>query len=156
MRLLFQQRLFSWFDSYDVYDQEGNTVYTVKGQLSWGHRLQIYDARGQHLGTVQERGISLLPKFDLYLGDWLAGTLKKELTFLRPRFTLNCNGWVIQGDLWQWNYQVTEGGRTVMSLSKELWNWSDTYQMDIPRPGDALLCLMIVLAIDAGKCSWGG
>ena len=44
MRLLFKQRLFSWFDSYDIFDEEGNTVYTVKGELSWGHRLQIYDA----------------------------------------------------------------------------------------------------------------
>ena len=28
MRLLFRQRLFSWFDSYDIYDEAGNTVYT--------------------------------------------------------------------------------------------------------------------------------
>ena len=39
-----------------------------------------------------------------------------------------------------------------MRLSKELWNWTDTYSMDIDRPEDALYCLMIVLAIDAVKC----
>ena len=44
MKLLFKQRLFSWFDSYDIYDEAGNTVYVVKGQLSWGHKLVIYDA----------------------------------------------------------------------------------------------------------------
>ena len=44
MKLLFKQRLFSWFDSYDIYDEAGNTVYGVKGQLSWGHKLVIYDA----------------------------------------------------------------------------------------------------------------
>ena len=38
MKLLFKQRLFSWFDSYDIYDEAGNTVYVVKGQLSWGHK----------------------------------------------------------------------------------------------------------------------
>ena len=32
MKLLFKQRLFSWFDSYDIYDEFGNTVYVVKGQ----------------------------------------------------------------------------------------------------------------------------
>ena len=26
MKLLFKQRLFSWFDSYDIYDEFGNTV----------------------------------------------------------------------------------------------------------------------------------
>ena len=31
MKLLFKQRLFSWFDSYDIYDEAGNTVYVVKG-----------------------------------------------------------------------------------------------------------------------------
>lgn len=35
MKLLFKQRLFSWFDSYDIYNEVGDTVYTVKGQLSW-------------------------------------------------------------------------------------------------------------------------
>lgn len=28
MRLLFKQRFFSWFDSYDIYDEDGNTVFT--------------------------------------------------------------------------------------------------------------------------------
>ena len=30
MKLLFKQRLFTWFDSYDIYDENGNTVYTVE------------------------------------------------------------------------------------------------------------------------------
>ena len=50
MKLLFKQRLFSWFDSYDIYDEAGNTVYVVKGQLFWGHKLVIYDAYGNEVG----------------------------------------------------------------------------------------------------------
>ena len=46
MKLLFKQRFFSWFDSYDIYNEAGETVYTVQGQLAWGHCLKIYDARG--------------------------------------------------------------------------------------------------------------
>ena len=41
MKLMFKQRLFSWLDSYDVFDRDGSAVYTVKGELRWGHRLQI-------------------------------------------------------------------------------------------------------------------
>ena len=44
MKLLFKQRAFTWFDSYDIYDENENTVYVVKGQLSWGHCLKIFDA----------------------------------------------------------------------------------------------------------------
>lgn len=55
MRLLFRQRMFSWFDSYDIYDENGNTVYVVKGQLSWGHLLNIYDAYENKLGCVKQQ-----------------------------------------------------------------------------------------------------
>ena len=34
MKLLFKQRFFSWFDSYDIYNEAGDVVYTVKGQPS--------------------------------------------------------------------------------------------------------------------------
>jgi len=153
MELLFRQRLFSWFDSYDVFDPEGNTVFTVKGELSWGHRLQIYDAGGRHLGTVQERVLTWLPKFQLYTGGRLAGVLTKEFTLFRPKFSLDCNGWTVEGDFLGWDYRVMDGSRVVMALQKQVWNWTDTYRMDIALPEDALLCLMVVLAIDAAKCS---
>ena len=32
MKLLFKQRFFSWFDSYDIYDEAGNTMFVVKGE----------------------------------------------------------------------------------------------------------------------------
>ena len=51
MKLLFKQRMFSWFDSYDIYYENGEAAYTVKGQLSWGHCLKIFDARGTEVST---------------------------------------------------------------------------------------------------------
>ena len=81
MKLLFQQRFFSWFDSYDIYDEDGNTVYVVKGQLSWGHCLKVFDASGQELGTVKEKILTWLPKFELYEGSSYVGCIGKELSF---------------------------------------------------------------------------
>ena len=69
MKLLFKQRLFSWFDSYDIYNEVGDTVYTVKGQLSWGHCLKIYDANNNEIGTVQEKVLTFFPKIEMYKGD---------------------------------------------------------------------------------------
>ena len=143
MRLLFRQRFFSWFDSYDIYDEAGNTVYIVEGKLSWGHRLEIYDAGHNHLGTVKEEVLTFLPRFALYQGEAYIGAIKKEFSLFTPRFTLDCQGW-----------QVTDaGGGFIMSASKELFHLTDTYVIDVPDLGNALLALMIVLAIDAAKCS---
>ena len=156
MKLLFKQRLFSWLDSYDIYNEYGETAFTVEGKLAWGHKLEVLDPSGRHLGTVKEEVLTFLPRFALYLGEEYIGQIKKELTFFKPSFTLDCRDWQVSGDWLEWDYQVTDGqGRTVMTARKELFHWTDTYVMDIERDEDALLCLMIVLAIDAAKCSGG-
>ena len=153
MKLLFKQRAFTWFDSYDIFDEAGNTVYTVQGRLAWGHRLEISDAAGNYLGQVRQEVLTFRPRFSLFIGENRVGQLRKEFALFKPVFTLDCNGWEIEGNFWEWDYRVTEGSRIVMTVSKELFHWTDTYQMDIADPRDALLCLMIVLAIDAEKCS---
>ena len=99
MRLLFRQRLFSWFDSYDIYDEAGNTVYTVEGKLAWGHCLHILNAAGDHIGTVREQVLTFLPKFELYIQDQYVGCIQKEFTFFTPKFDIDCNGWQCGGRL---------------------------------------------------------
>ena len=118
MKLLFRQRAFSWFDSYDIYDENENTVYVVKGQLSWGHCLKIYDPEEQQeLGTVKEEILTWLPKFELYEGETCIGTLKKELTFFKPKYNIDFNGWHVEGDVFEWDYTITgPDGGTVFSL----------------------------------------
>lgn len=154
MRLLFKQRMFSWFDSYDIYDEQGQTALIVQGQLSWGHCLRIMTPDGVPIGTVKEVVLSFLPRFDLYLGEQVVGTLRKELTFFKPKFELDCNDWTVQGDWMEWDYSIVgPAGDNVASVSKQLFNWTDTYVIDVPDPANAILALMIVLAIDAEKCS---
>ena len=99
MKLLFKQRLFSWFDSYDIYDEAGNTVYVVKGQLSWGHKLVIYDAYGNEVGMVVQKVLTFLPKFEIYKNGSYIGCLSKEFSFLTPHYNIDYNGWAILQDV---------------------------------------------------------
>lgn len=154
MKLLFKQRFFSWFDSYDVYDESGNTLYTVKGQLDWGHCLKIYDAADREVGTVKEEILTFLPKFNIYNNQAYLGCIRKEFSFFVPRFTVEFNGWQVEGDFFEWDYAIqTAQGAPVATVSKELFRWTDTYVIDVNDPADALYALMLVLAIDAEKCS---
>lgn len=154
MKLLFKQRLFSWFDSYDIYDEQKNTVYVVKGKISWGHCLKIYDARGHELGTVKERVLTFLPKFEVYLGKQYLGCINKELSLFKPKYDIDYNGWHIDGNFWEWDYNIiSKTGSTIATISKDLLHLTDTYIIDVKNPADALTVLMFVLAIDAEKCS---
>ena len=157
MKLLFKQRLFSWFDSYDIYDEAGNTVFTVKGAVSWGHLLRIYDANGNKLGYIQERVFSFLPKFEMYIGDSYVGSINREFTLFTPRYNIEYNGWQVEGDWFEWDYMILDAhGGAVATIAKEIWSFTDTYSIDVEKPSDALCALMLVLAIDAEKCSRRG
>ncbi len=154
MKLLFKQRFFSWFDSYDVYNEAGEAVYTVAGQISWGHCLKVFDANGNELATLKEKVFAFLPQFDIYINDTCVGCIKKEFTFFKPKFHISFNNWNVEGSLWEWDYNVIDSrGETVATVSKEIFKLTDTYVIYVENPADALNALMLVLAIDAEKCS---
>lgn len=154
MKLLFKQRFFSWFDSYDIYNEVGDTVYTVKGQLSWGHCLKIYDANNNEIGTVQEKVLTFFPKFEMYKGNEYIGCITKQFSFFKPKFSIDYNGWDVNGDFFEWDYTITGVlGEKIATVSKELLNLTDTYVIDLREADDSLCALMLVLAIDAEKCS---
>ncbi len=154
MKLLFKQRLFSWFDSYDIYNENGETVFTVQGQLSWGHCLKIFDSSGNEIGTVKQKVLTFMPKFEIYLGDSYYGSINKEFTFFKPKYNIDFNGWTVDGDLFEWDYSIfNQRGECAAVISKQIWNWTDTYIIDVREEKDALCTLMLVLAIDAEKCS---
>ena len=154
MRLWFKQRFFSWFDSYDIYDEEGNVVYTVEGQLAWGHCLHVLDRERNHIGTLWEDVSAILRRYEMYLGETLAGTIQREATFIRPYYEIDCCGWQVDGDLFGWDYTVkTLYGNVIATISWEMDKMTDAYVVQVEDARDALLVLMMVLALDADKCS---
>lgn len=154
MKLLFKQRFFSWFDSYDIYDEAGHPVYEVKGQLAWGHCLKIFDVHGLELGVVKQKVLSMMPTFEIYMQNQYVGRIRREFVPFKPSYNIDFNGWHIEGDFFEWDYEITGAdGSCVATISKQLFHMTDTYVIDVNRPGDALAALMLVLAIDAEKCS---
>jgi len=152
MKLYFKQRFFTWFDSYDIYNEAGETVYTVEGQLAWGRCLHIMNASGEHIATLKQELFTFLPEFSLYEGDTRIGSVCKEFSFFKPSFSIDFRGWHADGDFFEWDYEILdENGRHVASIEKELFQLTDSYVIDVAHPADELHALMLVLAIDAEK-----
>jgi uncharacterized protein YxjI len=144
--------MFSWFDSYDIYNEAENKAFTVKGALAWGHLLKIYDVNGRELGRVKEKVFTFLPRFDIYKDSNLVGTISKKFSWWRPEFSLDFNGWTVVGDWCEWDYEVRDSdGGLVATVSKKFWKLTDTYEIDVFDDKNTLDVLMLVLAIDAEK-----
>ena len=154
MKLLFKQRFFSWFDSYDIYNENGETVYTVKGKLSWGHKLHILNNQSEHIATVKQAVLTFMPRFELYQGERCIGSLQKKISFFKPHYEIDFNGWSITGNFLEWDYNIVNAaGQVVATVNKEVFNFTDTYSIETVRDEDTLYALMVTLAIDAEKCS---
>lgn len=126
----------------------------MRGELAWGHLLRIYDAAGREVGYIKERVLTWFPKFEMYLGDSYVGCINKEFSLFTPRFNIDCNGWQVKGDFFEWDYDIVDArGGHIATVSKELFKFTDTYAIDVVSPDDAVCALMLVLAIDAEKCS---
>ena len=156
MKLYFKQRFFSWFDSYDIFYEDGSVAYTVKGKLSWGHKLVIYDMAGRECGLVKQKVLTFLPKLELYINGGYMGCIRRRFSFIHPKYEIDFNGWKVIGNFLEWNYTITDArGYVVAAVDKELFHLTDHYAIDVANPSDALPALMFTLAIDAEKCSRG-
>lgn len=155
MQLYIRQRMFSWTDSYDVYDETGKACYEVKTEFfSLGHRIHVYDKQtGREVGSIQEKLLTLMPQFQIVIDGRVCGTVRKELTFLRPRYHVDFRGWNVEGNFWGWDYRVTAGSTPIMTISKEIFNWTDAYALRYDNPANEMPGLLLVLAIDAANCS---
>lgn len=157
MQLYIRQRFFSWTDSYDVYDETGKARYEVKAELlTFGHQIHVYEkATGRELGAIHQRLFTFLPQFDIVIDGQVRGTVRKEFTLFHPCYNVDYRGWEVEGDFMGWDYRVMSGGRRVMTISKELFNWTDTYVLRYDNPADEMPGLLLVIAIDAANCSQG-
>ena len=52
-----------------------------------------------------------------------------------------------------WNYTISDSYHEIATISKELFHFTDVYVIDVHNSQDALYALLVVLAIDAEKCS---
>lgn len=154
MRLYMKQRVFSWTDAYDVYDEDGTVQYNVRADFfSLGHRLRVSDAEGNEIGVIREKVISVLPCFEIEIGGKPVGKIQKKFSFLNPRYEVDFCGWRVEGNIMGWEYDVYDGCSSVIHISKKLLSWGDTYSLEFANPEDRLNGLLLVIAIDAANCT---
>ncbi len=154
MELLIKQRVFSWSDTYDVYDESGEARYFVKAEiLALGHQIHVYDkASGREIGSIHQRFFTLTPEFEIVIDGQTVGTIRRKLTFFMPKYEVDFKGWEVEGDLFNWDYSVYHGDRQVMQIQKEWLTWGDTYVLRYGSALDEIPGLMLVIAIDAANC----
>ena len=157
MKLYIKQKVFTWGDKFTVKDINGNDRYYVEGEVfSWGKKLHVYDMNGNEAAFIQQKVFSFLPRYFVYVGDDQVAEIVKEFSFLFPRYSIEGLGWDIEGRFMAHDYEITQNGRPIVTISKEWMTWGDSYELDIADPKDEIVALAVVLTIDAVMASNSG
>lgn len=163
-RLIVGQKPYTFKESFSIFDERENVKYIVKGKLiSAKHNLTIYDSTGKKvLGRVKEKLISLRSPlsleahpadFDLEILDKKIGRMKSRFAFGKQKFEFSFNDWVVEGNILGLKYKLRSESETIMEVSQKVWNIGDTYFVDIAKPEEELLCVLVLLAIDSANAS---
>ena len=149
MKLYIKEKVFSWGDKFTVKDEAGRDKYFVEGEIfTWGKKLHVYDMAGNEVAFIKQEVWSFLPRYYVFCGDRMVAEIKKEFTLFFPRYTIEGLGWEIDGSFLEHEYQITQGGRQIVTITKEWMTWGDSYELDISDPLYEIVALAVVITID--------
>ena len=149
MKLYIREKVFSWGDKFYVKDAMGNDRYVVEGEIfSLGKKLHVYDMLGREVAFIKQELLTFLPCFRVHSCDGSQVQVRKEFSFLVPRYSIEGLGWEIEGSFWEHEYQIIQNGVPIVTITKEWMTWGDSYELDIANPADEILALAVVLTID--------
>jgi uncharacterized protein YxjI len=152
MRYQLKQKIWSWGNDFLINDSNSKPVFLVDGQVfSWGNKLSFQDMQQNELAFISQKLLTFMPKYEIHRNGNLFAEIVKEFSWFQSKFTLDVpgpNDYEIDGSFWEYEYRFTRGGRTVASVSKAYWSWSDTYGVDIIDGEDDVSFLATVVVID--------
>jgi len=148
MNLYMKQKVFSWRDKFAVKDEAERDRWFAQGEIfTLGRKLHVYDAAGAEVAFIRQKLLSFLPRYYIEIGG-REYEFVKELTLLRPRYTIRNLDWSVEGNFFEHDYAVSDSRGEVMRISKAWFTWGDSYELAIADPQNELLCLCVALAID--------
>lgn len=152
MKFRIKQRVFSFTESFDIEDQDGQPAYSVKGKLFTVSSSQtLYDYQGHSLLTIKRKLFSFMPSCRIIINDGSEWLVKKKFwPFWSSRFSIETpmGDMDMSGNIWDHEYEINHNGITVANISKRLLSWSDSYGVFIQDPKWIPQLLAVVIVID--------
>lgn len=153
MPYILRQKLFSFGDDFTIKDETGRDVYVVDGRaISIGDKLSFQDLDGNELAFIKQRILAWGKTYEIVRDGEVAAVVKKHLfALIHHRFTVDVPGpddLEAQGNFLDHEYTFTRGDRTVATVSKRWFSFTDTYGVDVTNGEDPVLILASAVVVD--------
>lgn len=151
MILYIKQKIFSFTDSYNVFDGSLQPIYKVNSEfLAFLSKIHLCDMRDNELFFIKKRFAFMLAEYEIYKGETLYAEVKQEFSFFKPklRVTSSYGNYEIEGEFFAMDFRVTRDGMLLGTISKEWMTFGDSYKLEVQNEEDAAFFTALVIAID--------
>lgn len=152
MKLYIKQKVFSFKDKFDIYDESGESKYYVEGEVfSFGKKLHVFDKNGTEIAFIRQKVLSFLMRYYIERKDSTmnVNALVEKQFSLKPSYRIDDFGWNVTGDFFAHNYVVEGANGVIATITKKWMSWGDSYEIDIADGQDIVNVLCVVIVIDA-------
>ena len=151
-QLYIKQKVFSLSEKFTVKDQEEKDAYYVEGSfMRVPKTFSIMNHTKEEVALITKKVLSFLPTFFVEVNGQEVVTIKKELSFLKARYSIDAAGIEVQGNWLDMDFQVLHNGRVVGKVGKEWFSWGDSYRVEILDEEMETIMIALVIAIDCVK-----
>lgn len=152
-QLYIKQKVMSLREKFTIKNEEERDVYFVQGSfMKIPKTFSISNMDGKEVALIKKKPFTLfLPKFYVEVEGQRIMTIKKELTFVKSRYTIDAHGIEVKGNWIDMNFEIIQKGTVVGQVSKAWFSWGDSYKVDIFDESMETVVISIVVAIDHVK-----
>ncbi|MGI6622010.1 MAG: LURP-one-related/scramblase family protein [Acetivibrionales bacterium] len=150
-KLYIKQKVFSFGDKYNIFNEAGQTVFTVQGEVfTFGAKIHLFDATGTEIFYIEQKLFKFLPEYHIYRGETLSAIIKKEFSFFKPRLSIQSEfgDYTFAGNLFGMDFTILCNGITMGELHKVWLSWGDSYELIVNNDNDVPLFCALAIAID--------
>ena len=151
MILYIKQKIFSFTDSYNVFDENLQPIYKVDSEfLTFLSKIHLCDLYGNELFFIKKKLKLILAEYEIYKGDTLYAVIKNEFSFFKPRLTVMSpfGEFQIEGNFMSMDFNIICDDIFIGSISKEWLSFGDSYKLHIADDKNAAFFTALVIAID--------
>lgn len=153
MKYYIKQKVFSFADRYEIFDENGQTCFAARGEIfTFGAKIAITNNAGFEVAYIQQEVFRLMPRYQIYLHgeNTPSATIQQRFRLFGASFDVETDQGMlsVEGELFQHEYALMRGGTCVVRISKQWLTWGDAYEIDIAPSENPALMLAICIAID--------
>lgn len=152
MRYYMKQHFMSIRQNFDIYNEQGEVVYQVRGKFPILRRkLSIVDPNSHKVLAEVVQGLTLFfARVSVKVGGKTITKIQQKLSFFGNKFALTGTGWTVEGVSWLKGCTIyNQHHQPVARIQAKVLAWSDTFEIEvIDETVNPALVLAVALAID--------